>query len=457
MKRARIWEDTVDAIVVGAGISGLSAAYSLQQAGFTVTVLERAADIGGVIRSERTAGYLLEHGPNSIQSSTPLLDRFIRELDLSPARVRASAAARVRYIVRNGRPVAAPVSPTALFTSSLFGASAKLRLMREPFVAAGDAHVDESVADFVRRRLGQEFLDYAMNPFVGGVYAGDPERLSVRHTFPSLVELEQKHGSIIKGQLEKRRDPTRITEAAGMFSFQEGIGQLMTALTGTLQDVKTNHIVDAVEKSRESWVVSASGQTFRGRAVICTAPLHHLDAITLPGAVAKELLSSVEYPPLSVVHHAYRREDVGHPLEGFGMLIPDVEREFHILGTLFSSSIFPNRAPDDEVLLTTFVGGTRRPELAALAPDEMHRLVQTDLSHLLGIDGEPTFMRHTFCPHAIPQYRLGYDAVVDALERLEIELPGWFMAGNYRGGVSVGDTAQSGHDTAERCMSFLRS
>lgn len=446
-----------DVIVVGAGISGLSAAYRLEKAGFEVIVLERTSSVGGMIQSERTNGYLIERGPNSIQSRTPLLDHFVRELGLSDVKVEASEAAGVRYVVRNERPVAAPTSPTALFSSNLFGAGAKLRLMREPFVAAGDPLKDESVASFVRRRLGQEFLDYAINPFVGGVFAGDPELLSVKHTFPSLVELEQKHGSIIRGQIEKRCDPQRLAETSAMFSFRDGLCQLPGVLAGHLRDVRTNHSVGAATKSDPVWKVSTSQGDFLARAVICTVPLHRLDQMTLPDLLQTAIPSNVSYPPLAVVYHAYRREDVGHPLDGFGMLVPEVERKFKILGSLFTSSIFPHRAPEGDVLLTTFVGGQRHPRLASNSPDELHRLVRSDLNTLLRVRGEPTFMRHTVWTHAIPQYALGYDAVIDAIERIEEQLPGWYMAGNYYGGVSVGDAAQSGDEAAARCIFTMLS
>ena len=444
-----------DVIVVGAGISGLSAAYRLEEAGFEVMVLEGASSVGGMIQSERTNGYLIERGPNSIQSRTPLLDRFVRELDLSDARVEASEAAGVRYIVRDGRLVAAPTSPTALLSSNLFGAGAKLRLMREPFVAAGDPQEDESVADFVRRRLGQEFLDYAMNPFVGGVFAGDPELLSIKHTFPSLFELEQKHGSIIRGQIEKRRDAQRLAETGAMFSFRNGLGQLPGALARHLRDVRTNHSVCTATHWNTGWRLSTDRGEFRARSVICTVPLHRLDQMTLPDLLQTAVPSSVSYPPLAVVHQAYHREDVRHPVDGFGMLLPEVERQFKILGSLFTSSIFPQRAPKGEILLTTFVGGQRHPRLASNSPDELHRLVRSDLAALLGVRGEPTFMRHTVWTHAIPQYSLGYDAVIDAIERIEEQFPGWYMAGNYYGGVSVGDAAQSGDDAADRCISTM--
>lgn len=449
--------DIVDAIVIGAGISGLCAAYRLQQSGRDVLVLERNTRVGGVIRSERTNGYLIEHGPNSIQSKTPLLQSLIRELNLSGAQIHASTAARVRYIVRRSKLVQAPTSPPALLTSKLFGTGAKLRVMREPFVPPGDPQDDESVADFIRRRLGEEVLNYAVNPFVAGVYAGDPESLSVKHTFPSLFDLEQTYGSILKGHVEKRRNATRLAETSRMFSFRDGVGQLIDALADRLPNIETDHEVVAVARSKHGWTVSTPGGDFHARSVIFAAPLHATTKMSLPDRVPTNILSDVTYAPLSVVYQGYRRQDIRHSLDGFGVLVPEVERSVGILGSLFTSSIFPDRSPEGHVLLTTFVGGMRHPDQATGASESLHRDVRSDLNSLLGLRSEPTFLRHVFWPHAIPQYEIGYDAVIDAISRLETEMPGWFFAGSFRTGVSVGDSAQSGDDAGNRCHGFLQS
>ncbi len=444
-----------DVAVIGGGIAGLSAAYRLEQSGADVVVLESRARVGGVIRSESVDGYLLEHGPNSIQARTPHLERLIVELGLERDRMEASEAARVRYIVKGRRPVAAPASPARLFTSPLFGAGAKLRVMREPFVPAADPNVEESVADFIRRRLGTAFLDYGMNPFVAGVYAGDPERLSVKHAFPSLVELEQMHGSIIKGQIEKRRDAATAAVTGRMFSFREGIETLPLALAMRLTDVRTEHRVYAVDRTGAGWTIQTSGGDVEARAVVYAAPLHVLTGLSLPGNGDHRTLSNVLYPPLSVVYHGFRRESVRHRLDGFGLLVPAVEREFRILGTLFTSSIFVGRAPEGYVLLTTFVGGMRHPDLAGRAEHELLEIVRGDLDRLLGLRGSPVFEHHVHWARAIPQYELGYDAVLEAIEDLEGTFPGWFMAGNYRSGISVGESAGSGDEAGRRCATYL--
>ena len=444
-----------DVVVIGGGIAGLSAAHRLEGFGADVVLMEAQPRVGGVIRSETADGYLLEYGPNSIQSRTSVLERLIVELGLDTLRVEASDASRVRYIVKGGRPIAAPSSPGGLFSSPLFGAGAKLRVMREPFIPPAKAKAKESVADFVRRRLGPAFLDYGMDPFVAGVYAGDPERLSVKHAFPSLVEMEQKHGSIIKGQIEKRRDAATAAATGRMFSFREGIETLTDTLAGRLSDVRTGRRVEEVARWQSGWRVRAAQEIVEARAVLYAAPLHALRHVAVPDGADLRLLTGVDYPPLSVAYLGFRRADVAHPLDGFGMLVPGVERDFRILGTLFTSSIFPDRAPDGHILLTTFVGGMRRPALGALAPAELLAIVRRDLDRLLGLRGAPALERVHQWTRSIPQYQLGYDAVIDRIEALEQSWPGWFMAGNYRNGVSVGEAATSGAEAAGRCAAHL--
>lgn len=444
-----------DVVVIGGGIAGLTAAYRLQESGADVVLVEAQPRIGGMIRSETTAGYLLEYGPNSIQSRTPILDRLIAELRLESQKVEASEAARVRYIVKGGRPVAAPASPAGLFSSSLFGAGAKLRVMREPFIPPADPRNEESVADFIRRRLGSAFLDYGMDPFVAGVYAGNPATLSVKHAFPSLVEMEQKHGSIIRGQIEKRRDAATAAVTRRMFSFRNGIGTLTDVLASRLRDVRVGHRAEELVRTDGGWKIRSSNDTLESRAVVYTAPLHALPHMSAPDGADMQVLTGVAYPPLSVVYLGFMRDHVAHPLDGFGMLVPAVEREFRILGTLFTSSIFPDRAPGGHVLVTTFVGGMRHPDLGAGDPEELLKVVRRDLDHLLGFRGAPAFEHVHQWKRSIPQYRLGYGEVIERIEALEESWPGWFMAGNYRNGVSVGEAAASGDDAARRCITHL--
>ena len=461
--------------VIGAGIAGLTAAFRLQLAGAEPVVFEAQARAGGVIGTERTEGFLVEFGANSIQAANPVLDALIRDAGLESDRLPASKTARKRYIVRGGKPVAAPSSPADLVKGPLFSARARRRALREPFIPKSHPTEEESVADFARRRFGPEVLDYGMDPFVAGVYGGDPERLAIRHAFPDIWRMEQESGSIVRALLRGRKGK-KNRMAGGMFSFRKGLGQLPEALSDALGDrLRLSTPVRRLERQGPRWIVSGDrlmsgneqttwSETFD--AVVYAAPLHALASIALPEGPPLESLTRVVYAPLAVTALGFRREHVGHPLDGFGMLVPSVERSVRILGTLFTSSIFSGipsasstvrsdaaRAPAGHVLLTTMIGGMRNPALASLPEKEAYDLVLSDLRRLLNISGEPVFRWHTAWERAVPQYNIGYGTTLAAMERLEAAWPGWFMAGNYRMGVSIGDAAKSGEQAAQRVCS----
>jgi oxygen-dependent protoporphyrinogen oxidase len=453
-----------DTLVIGAGISGLSTAYGLKKRGRSVVVLESAARAGGVIGTRRRDGALFEVGPNSTLDTTPRINELLGDLGLSGERLDANAVAGTRFVVRGGKPVALPTSPGAFATSPAFSLGAKLRLMREPFVAAGPAEADESIADFVRRRLGSEFLDYAIDPFVAGIYAGDPERISVPAAFPRLRALEQKYGSLIKGQIlgarERRRNKEMAKNAAPSFSFRDGMQTLTDALAGALAPVEYGVTVTCIARDADgTWVVHGdrAGERIVRRAraaVLCTpAPAAATMVRDLaPGAATA--LAGIEYAPIAIVASAYRRRDVAHALAGFGFLVPKKELR-SILGCLFSSSMFDGRASEDTVLLTTFAGGRRNPEVAAMSDAGIAAVVHEELADLVGARERPLWQEIARWPQAIPQYDLGHLERLRGVDAAEASLPGLVFCANYRGGVSVGDRIKCGHDAAVQIDAFL--
>lgn len=449
-----------EVIVVGAGLSGLTTAFHLARRGRQVAVIEAAQRPGGVIGSQRREGVLYELGPNSGLDTTPLIDELLGAAGIRDERLDASAAAARRYILRGGALVTMPTSPGAFLGTRLFSWRAKLALLREPFVAPAPADAEETVADFVRRRLGSEFLDYAIEPFVAGIYAGDPETLSVPAAFPRLAALEQKYGSLIRGQImgarERRRSAEKAKNMAVSFSFRDGMQTLTDALARALP-IECGVHVAAVRRDAGGFALecergsAGSKQCFerRARAVVIAVPAHAAARIVAPlDDDAARALTAIDYPPVAVVASAYRRSDVVHPLDGFGFLAPKKEHP-PILGSLFSSTMFAHRAPEGTVLLTTFVGGRRNPERALAAEGEIAAAVHAALARYVGA-AAPLWSVVTRWPQAIPQYTLGHRERIAAVERAEAAAPGLYFCANWRGGVSVGDCIKSGHAMAER-------
>ncbi|MCU0896489.1 MAG: protoporphyrinogen oxidase [Burkholderiales bacterium] len=456
--------DTLDAIVAGAGISGLTLAWELHRAGYRVRVLEAASRTGGAIGTTREAGALVEAGPNSMLETSPLIAKLVGEVGLSGERVEANSAAKKRFILRDGRLIPVPTSPGAFFSTPLFSAGTKLALLREPFVARYAGAAEETVAGFVRRRLGPEFLDYAINPFVAGVYAGDPERLSVKAAFPRLADLEANYGSLIRGAIlgarERKRNPEKSKQTAAMMSFREGMQSLTDAIAKRLPAVETNARVRAYRREPDgTFAVAVEGdggaRELHCRSLVLSLPADPTAELVAPHSRdAAEALREIPYPPVASVVMVFGRDRVAHPLDGFGFLVPGKE-ERRILGTIFSSTLFANRAPADRVVLTTFVGGTRQPEVALQDDAAMVATVKGELGQLIGVSGEPIAVRVSRWARAIPQYNLGHLDRVARVERLSGEQPGLFTCANWRGGISVGDCIKAAYATAERVGRFL--
>ncbi len=449
--------------IIGGGITGLTAAFRLRQRNIPVTLYEASDRVGGVIQSLQRDGYLAEFGPNTILETSPKVAALVEDLGLAGRRLYSERAANNRYLVRNGRLIKMPESPLGFIMTPLFSPAAKLRLLLEPFIRPADPAREESVAEFVSRRLGREFLDHAIDALVGGIYAGDPQKLSVPQAFPKLHALEQKYGSLIKGQILGARERKRSAEVAKpnakKFSFDEGLQVLPDTLAAKLADnICLRAPVQKLTESAEDWVVTSAAQEAGAEhsAVVYAATAFGLSQMEIQTRQSVRLssLADIHYPPVASVVLGFRREDVAHPLDGFGMLIPRVEG-FRILGTIFSSSLFPGRAPAGCVNLTSYLGGARAPEMAQKSPEELFEITREDLRVLLGVTGKPTFRHHILYPRAIPQYEIGYARFKETMSAAEMNAPGLFFAGHYREGISVSDCIVSGHEVAERVVKYL--
>ena len=456
----------LDVLVVGAGVSGLATAFGLVRRGLQVEVIDAGRAPGGVIGTVKRDGALYETGPNSALDTTPLIGELIAAAGIAAERLPASEIANTRFVVRDGRPIALPMSPGAFLATPLFSGLAKARLALEPLVRRQPAGEEEVIAHFVRRRLGREFLDYAIEPFVAGIYAGDPDRLPVPAAFPKLHALEQRYGSLILGAIlgarERRKRAETAKNTAKSFSFRGGMQTLTDALARGVQRVTLG--AKAVSLARlpdGSFAVTfdQGGASFtrHARAVVLAVPAAEAARLAYPLAPdATRALQEIEYPPVTVVATAYRREDVTHALGGFGFLAPRVEGRA-VLGTLFSSSMFEGRAPDGQVLLTNFVGGRRNPELASADDATLAVKVAAEHRALLGARAPALWNAIVRWPRAIPQYELGHLGRIAKVAEAEKAVPGLRFCANYRGGVSVGDCIANAHATAESLGAWLRA
>ncbi len=452
---------TIDAAIVGGGISGLATAWWLKKRGWSVAVLERGADPGGTMQTVSDQGWMIETGPNSALETTPLFRTLFDDCGLRDEVVYGNEAANRRYILRDGRLHILPMSPPMFLKSRLWSTLGKLRLLLEPFI--GRAAREESIAEFVRRRLGREFLDYAINPFVAGVYAGNPEQLSVRAAFPKLFALERDYRSLIIGQIRGARKRGQRAETAKdrarLFSFRSGMQQLPRALGAALGDAFRGGVtVTAVKPQDDGWRIQfANGDTpIDAKTVLTAVPTRETGRLWADVEPSiPRLLEAIPYPPVAEVFLGFKREQVSHPLDGFGFLVPQLEPR-SILGTLWSSTLFPGRAPDGHVALTTFVGGSRQPELTQLADGSLIDVVMGDLRAILGISGAPIYVRINRWDRAIPQYAIGHLDIVEKVRQRESLHPGLFMSGNFIGGISVGDCVIQSEFNAVRIDAYLR-
>ena len=436
-------------IVLGAGISGLTTAYLLHQDGYEVTVLEKNDRVGGSIETVTENGLLFDRGPNSALETTPLIAKLVEELNLRDQFVYANKKGNKRYILRNNQLHALPMSPPALIKSRLFSGKAKLRLMKEPFIGKSQDGYYQSIAEFVTRRLGQEFLDYAINPFVAGVYAGNPEDLSIKSAFPKLYALEEEYGGLIVGTIrsirKRKKRKEKSKQSAKMISFKDGMKVLPEAIANYLGDrVKLNAEVFAIKKTADGNYGVAYKEGGQNLTLLTDIVLS-----TIPAYAAGELfghfddgltkhLNDVYYPPVLVLYLAYNKNDVGQPLDGFGFLVPSKE-EKSFLGAIWSSVIFPNRAGDNVASFTLFVGGSRNPGFVYDNEAELIKTVRQEFEELMDIKGEPLHLAKRFWEKAIPQYTIGYVESENYFDHFEKDNRGLFLSGNYRGGISVGD------------------
>ena len=445
----------VEALVVGAGISGLATAYALQKAGIAIRVVEAAPRPGGVIQSVKRDGYLVECGPQSF-SGNGSISAMCRDLGILEERILADPKAP-RYVLIDGKLRSVPMGP-GLLASSFMSGGTRAAILRDILGKSESPEPDESVAEFIRRKFSATLLDRLVGPFVSGIYAGDPEKLSLRAAFPILYEAEKAAGSVTRGVFKviKQRkarngvQPQAPKEKATLQTFRDGNETLIRAIATRLGErltcgtevTRIETLNNGQEPKAARFRVSLRGprgeETVEAERLILSAPTETAGRLlaTVDAGFAAQLCS-IAYSGVAVVSLGYRRSDVGDSLAGFGFLVPR-SSGLSILGTVWNSSLFPGRAPQGEALLTSFVGGATNPGALAKSPEELATQVHGELTPLLGLRKEPVFSNVTLWQRAIPQYNLGHTERIAALELLRSRFPGLYFSGNYLNGPAIG-------------------
>lgn len=446
-------------VVVGAGISGLATATFLRDTA-PVVVFEKSARPGGNVVSDEVEGRVLDRGANGWLNNEPAMGRLLARAGLSEAVVPAGPKAKVRWIYADGALQAAPLSPPALLRTRLLSWSAKLRLLLEPFRGRGPADRDESVGDFIRRRLGPGLLDRMVGPMVAGIYAADPDRLSLRAAFGRLQAMEAEHGSLLAALVRTRGSggPRGHLE-----TLPGGAGTLTQTLADQLGDsLRTGVAVTAVERRRGLWRVHTDQGSLDAQAVVlaCPAPVQaRLVRSVDPEAAAA--LGRIAYAPVAVVATAWAKDAFPRSPDGFGVLhargaVGAVEGAHGVLGTLFTSCVFPEQGRPDEHLLRTILGGAVAPEVVELDDQALLGRVTAALSAMLGTpSGPPRLVRVYRKPMAIPQYAVGHLEGVAVVRAAQGRHPGLFFVGNHLQGIGVKDCARAGEEAAAAVGAWL--
>lgn len=446
----------VPVLIVGAGISGLVCAHALRKAGIDAQIVESSPRPGGMIHTEHHNRFLLELGPQSF-TATPGIVQLCRDLAIQGHLIEAPAHAP-RFILLNGQLKRAPLTPPAFFTSSFFSPATKWSLLRDLFGRSRPPDFDESVAAFIRRKFSAELLDKLVGPLISGIYAGDPEKLSLRAAFPQLYEAELSSGSVIRGALRAARSKKGPKRKPTIFSFQNGNETLVAALAAALGPAlrTATTVVDVRRASAEnppSYEVTLSQngsiENFSASNLIfSTSALTAADLLLTAHPEFLYLLTSIDYAPIVVVSLGYAKSDVRHSLGGFGFLVPRSEK-LRILGTVFSSSLFPGRVPEGHVLLTAFLGGAMDPQAAPLSDEDLVALVHQELAPILSLRRPPAFFHVQLYKNALPQYNLGHAQRTKALEEYASQNSGIWFAGNYLHGPSIGSCVDHSLAVAE--------
>jgi len=452
--------DNKNTVIVGAGLTGLTLAYYLRKAGKNVTILEKSNHVGGVMTTIEQDGFIFETGPNSgIISSTELVELLDDLKDKIEVEI-ADPKSKYRWIWKNGKWNALPTGLLTAITTPLFSLKDKFRVLGEPFRKPGN-NPDENVADLVVRRLGKSFLNYAIDPFISGIYAGNPKNLITRFALPKLYNLEQNYGSFIKGAIAKKKEPkteleSRVTKE--VFSVKGGFKNLVAALCDKIGNENIQLGIENLEitKFEDTYYTSydsmeGKNNTVRSNSVVTTINGEQLTDI-LPFVPAEKFkpITALRYAPVVQAVACYRDWD-GKELKAFGGLIPSRENR-QALGILFPSSLFSNRAPEKGAILSIFLGGMRKTDFIDKTEDELTKIAISEIFETLETNKKPDFIKIYKYRKAIPQYEITSGERFEAIEAIENNYPGLILAGNIRNGIGIPDRIKQARQIADEIV-----
>ncbi len=454
-------------IVVGGGIAGLAAAYRLSKSpGVEVELLEAAPRAGGAIATVKEDGCLLEQGPDCFLAIKPAGIALCRDLGLEPRIIGTMEANRKSFVTRKAKLLAvpegfylmAPSSMASLAASRIFSVKGKARMAMEPLIARRTDPSDESLASFVRRRLGQECLDRLAQPMIAGITTADPEKLSMRAAMPQFPEMEEQHGSIIKALAAKALSRGTSGPRYGMFAtIDGGLQVLVDALVAALGPrLRTGTKVEELRREGTRWSLRTSAGPLEADAVAIALPAPAAARLLRPSDERlAALLGDISFASVATIHVAFREQDLLLPA-AMGFVVPAVENRFAVAAS-FTSRKFPGRAPAGISLVRVFAGGATRPADSELPDAEIVKRVVADLRELLGAKGEPVFARVNRHSGAMPQYHVGHLDRVDEMEKRASAIPGLALCGASYRGVGVPDCIKSGDDAAARLVESGRA
>jgi oxygen-dependent protoporphyrinogen oxidase len=444
-------------IIVGGGISGLSLAFFLSQRSdlLNITVLEHENRPGGKIWTEKINGYLCEKGPNGFLDNKIKTLELCRAIGLEP--LRSNENAKKRFIYERGKLRKIPLSPISFISSDILSLGGKLRILLEFNAPVGPP--DESVYDFVIRRLGKEPYEKLIDPMCSGIYAGDPRKMSIACCFPRIKELEQEYGSLMRGFMKLRRqrkgsgEEVSVTPGGTLTSFTEGIQAITDTLAARLGErVRIGVRVTGLSKNNSRYTVHTTEEDIECDLVVIATPAYSAAEILKEyDRGLSDTISKIDYPHVAVVCLGFKREDISHPLDGFGFLIPYKEGK-KILGTLWDSSIFSNRAPEGRVLLRTMAGGAMHPDIADYDDSRLLDMILGELRSILGVKSDPEMVRIYRWDRAIPQYGLGHRKILKAIDEAMKRHPGLYITGNAYRGIGINDCVENSFLLAQKIL-----